>query len=44
METLLQEAVDDGIITCGKCDNRLEPDADRCYCGWKNPLVEFGFI
>ena len=41
---LLEEAVMQGFITCPKCGNRIEPDAESCYCGWKNPLVEYGWI
>ena len=43
MESLLEEAMD-GIITCRKCGNSIEPDCEECICGWKNPLIEMGFI
>ena len=43
MEDLLMEALD-GIITCKKCGNSIEPDCEKCSCGWKNPLVSMGFI
>lgn len=41
IENILQQAAIDGII---ECENRLEPDAPKCHCGWKNPLVEMGMI
>ena len=41
---LLEEAVMQGFITCPHCGNRIEPDADVCCCGWKNPLVKEGWI
>jgi len=44
IEKLLAEAATDGTITCPKCGNSLEPDANKCSCGWKNPLVESGYI
>ena len=43
LENLLSEAID-GIITCRKCGNSLEPDAEKCKCGWVNPLIELGMI
>lgn len=43
-EELEQESVRKGFITCPKCGNRIEPDAEKCYCGWKNPLVQEGWI
>ena len=44
MEKLLQQAAEEGIIKCPKCGNNLEPDAEKCYCGWTNPLVKSGYI
>lgn len=44
IEQLLEQAVHQGFITCQNCDNRIEPDADACYCGWQNPLVREGWI
>ncbi len=44
VEELLKDAVDNGYITCRQCGNRIEPDAEKCYCGWLNPLVEKGFV
>ena len=41
---LLESAAMDGVIFCEDCGNGLEPDADKCYCGWLNPLVELGWI
>jgi len=41
---LLKQAALEGVITCPKCSSSLEPDAERCSCGWKNVLVKFGFI
>jgi len=44
MESLLEEAMD-GVLICRKCGNRIEPDCEKCgECGWKNPLIEMGFI
>ena len=40
----LEEAVTDGFITCRRCGNRIKPDAEKCFCGWVNPLVAEGFI
>ena len=44
IERLLEQALEDGFITCPHCGNHIEPDADSCICGWKNPLVELGYI
>ena len=44
IERLLEQAVVNGFITCPKCGNRIEPDAESCYCSWKNPLVEYDWI
>ena len=44
VENLLEQAVHQGFITCPDCDNRIEPDAESCYCGWLNPLVKDGWI
>lgn len=44
LEKLLKQAVEDDIITCPKCGNSLEPDAEKCICGWKNILIEGGYI
>lgn len=44
MESILEEAAVDGVITCRDCGDRLEPDAEECPCGWKNPLIKFGMI
>jgi len=44
LEKLLEGALGSGIIECEDCGNRLEPDAEKCHCGWKNPLVEMGMI
>ena len=44
VENLLEEAVRKGFIICSQCGNRVESDAESCYCGWKNPLVEYGWI
>ena len=41
---LLKEAAFEGVITCPQCGRSLEPDADECPCGWKNVLVEGGWI
>jgi len=44
IESILKEAVSDGVIRCRKCGNGIEPDCDQCHCGWINPLVEMGMI
>ena len=44
VEELLEQAVMEGIITCLNCGNSIEPDCDKCRCGWKNPLIEQGMI
>lgn len=44
LEQLLKQAALDGVITCPKCHNNLESDAEKCSCGWKNPLPEGGWI
>jgi len=44
IEKLLEQAAIDGIIYCPKCGNSLEPDAEKCQCGWINPLRECGLI
>ena len=44
IERLLRDAAINGVIECLECGNPLEPDADECICGWKNPLLELGLI
>jgi len=44
MESILEEAACDGVITCRECGNSIEPDCEECCCGWKNPLVAMGMI
>ena len=44
MESLLEEAALEGIICCKECGNSIEPDCEMCSCGWRNPLVDGGFI
>ena len=44
VEEILRQAAFDSVIECPECGNLLEPDADECPCGWKNPLVEMGMI
>lgn len=44
MEQLLETALMEGIVVCDKCGNSIEPDAPKCHCGWKNPLIEGGYI
>jgi len=41
---IMEETLMEGVITCPKCGNRIEPDCDVCSCGWKNPLIEMGMI
>lgn len=41
---LMKQAVDKGYITCPRCGNHIEPDAERCICGWRNPLPDLGLI
>lgn len=43
MEELMLEALD-GVIYCRECGNGIEPDCPACYCGWKNPIMEAGYI
>jgi len=43
IEVIMQEALD-GIIDCRNCGNSIEPDCEKCNCGWKNPIVEMGLI
>ena len=44
IESVLREAAMDGIISCPACGNRIEPDCEKCCCGWVNPLLEMGLI
>jgi len=44
INSLLEEALGEGVITCPECGERLEPDAVKCLCGWKNVLMEAGLI
>jgi len=44
MENILEQAVNEGIITCRKCGESIEPDCEECSCGWVNPLVSMGLI
>lgn len=44
IEQLLETALMDGIVVCDKCGNSIEPDAQKCRCGWVNPLIEGGYI
>ena len=41
---LQREYLDKGYITCPSCGNSLEADNAKCQCGWKNILVEEGYI
>lgn len=42
---ILEEAAEQGVITCPRCGNTIEPDGEECGdCGWRNPLVRFGLI
>jgi len=42
--SILEEAANEGVITCPECGNTIEPDCEECCCGWTNPLVEMGLI
>jgi len=44
MESVLEEAAMDGVITCRECGGLIEPDCEECSCGWKNPLIGHGMI
>lgn len=44
LQPFIEEAYYEGTITCPKCFNLIEPDAEECSCGWKNPLRQFGLI
>lgn len=37
---LLEQAYAESVITCPKCGKRIEPDAEKCQCGWTNVLVK----
>lgn len=41
---MLMSAVLDGVIECPKCGNTLEPDAEKCSCGWSGTLRGLGMI
>jgi len=41
---ILEEAVMNGVICCPECGNRIEPDCEKCSCGWINPVMAMGFI
>lgn len=41
---ILEDAANEGVIECPECGNSLEPDAEKCACGWINPLVKLGYI
>ena len=41
---LLEEAVEQGVITCSICGSHLEPDCEVCQCGQRNVLIEGGYI
>jgi len=44
IDKLLRQAAYDGVIECPKCGCNLEPDAEKCQCGWINILRAQGFI
>ena len=44
IESILEEALESGCISCHKCGSLIESDAIECRCGWKNPLIELGMI
>lgn len=44
LENLLREGMMNGFITCRKCGNNLEMDAEKCHCGWVNPIRAMGMI
>lgn len=44
LKYFLKEAYENETITCPKCYNLIEPDAEQCSYGWKNPLRQFGLI
>lgn len=44
IEVLLEQAATEGVITCRDCGNAIEVDAEGCYCGWENPLLELGLV
>ena len=41
---VLEQAAYGGVIECPECGELIEPDGERCACGWKNPLIEMGMI
>jgi len=44
VEACLEEAANEGMITCPNCGNKIEPDGEKCICTWVNPIVKLGFI
>ena len=44
IQYFLEQAYKKGRITCPKCFTLLEPDTDKCVCGWDNPLRRFDLI
>jgi hypothetical protein len=44
IEKLLKQVAEMGAIECPKCGKDLEPDAEKCSCGWENPLRKLGYI
>ena len=44
LQYFLKQAYKKGTIKCPECFNLLDPDAEDCSCGWKNPLRQFGLI
>jgi formylmethanofuran dehydrogenase subunit E len=44
LEEIIEEAMMEDLIHCPKCGEALEMDAERCSCGWKNPLLALGLI
>jgi len=43
LEEIMRQALD-GVIYCPKCGNGIEPDCEKCRCGWVNPIVAMGMI
>lgn len=41
---MLEQAALDGVVECPKCGASLEPDFDKCSCGFSNVLKDLGYI
>lgn len=44
LSELMEEAMEEGSITCPDCGEILEVDEEKCLCGWGNLLVSQGLV